>query len=539
MKYLIIGNGYIGKRMLEAWEDAVASRGRIESVADALREIDVAKPDVIINAAGITGKPNVDWCETNQHPTATANTTLPLLIAEAAQQRQVHFIHLGSGCIFYGPSPDPNGWKEHDATFPLAYYSRTKYAADLLLSSMPNTAIVRLRLPIDSIPSPKNLIDKLAGYKRVIDVANSVTIIEDLLAVIRQLAEKKATGIFHATNPGALRYKDLLTLYRQYVDPLHSCEWITEEELVTQGLAAKQRSSVVLQSTRLAEYGIHMPPIETVIQKVMVAYAEERKRLHSELHTLRQEKHLFIKSSKPREMKGIITAGGSGSRLAPLTNASNKHLLPVFDKPMVLYPLYTLLKAGVRQIMLTTGPEHAHAFVKLLGSGTKFGCQITYRIQDQAGGIAQAVGLARDFVGTDNCMVHLGDNIFEDSFEAHIKDFTEGAMTFYKHVSDPGQYGVVELNEHGQVLSIEEKPAQPKSNFAQLGAYIYDASVFDIVSSLKPSGRGEIEIAEVNSEYLKQGKLRAMEIKGRWFDAGTFRDLKRANEYFAEQAGIY
>jgi glucose-1-phosphate thymidylyltransferase len=189
--------------------------------------------------------------------------------------------------------------------------------------------------------------------------------------------------------------------------------------------------------------------------------------------------------------------------------------------------------------MLTTGPEHAHAFVKLLGSGSKFGCQITYRIQDQAGGIAQAVGLARDFVGTDNCMVHLGDNIFEDSFESHIKDFTDGAMTFYKHVSDPGQYGVVELNEQGHVISIEEKPAQPKSNFAQLGAYIYDANVFDIVSSLKPSGRGEIEIAEVNSEYLKQGKLRAMEIKGRWFDAGTFRDLKRANEYFAEQAGIY
>lgn len=539
MKYLIIGNGYIGTRILKTWEDAIPSHERIENIEDALREIDRVQPDVIINAGGVTGKPNVDWCETNQIATAKGNVLLPLILADAAQQRSIHLIQLGSGCIFYGQSPHPAGWREEDPTYPLAYYSKTKFAADLLLSQMPNVAIVRLRLPVDSIPSPKNLIDKLSAYKKVIDVSNSVTVLDDLLPVLRGIAEKRATGIFHAVNPGALRYRDLIKLYKELVDPLHSCEWIADDDLVQQGLAAKTRSSVTLQSTRLAELGLKMRPIEEAMKETMTAYANARKQMYKDVRDAKTPNTFFVHGIKPKELKGIITAGGSGSRLAPLTNASNKHLLPIFDKPMVMYPLMTLLSAGVKQIMLTTGPEHAHAFVKLFGSGSKYNCHITYRIQDQAGGIAQAVGMTKDFVGNDNCIVHLGDNIFEEPFDKHAATFHDGSLIFYKTVADAHQYGVVEVNENGQVLSIEEKPEKPKSNFAQLGLYFYDPTVFEIIESLKPSGRGELEISDVNSEYMRQGKLTAREIKGRWFDAGTFRDLKRANEYFAEQAGIY
>ena len=147
--------------------------------------------------------------------------------------------------------------------------------------------------------------------------------------------------------------------------------------------------------------------------------------------------------------------------------------------------------------------------------------------------------MTRDFVGTDNCVVHLGDNIFEENITPHLSAFGKGAMTFYKQVADPRQYGVVEVDAMGNVLSIEEKPVNPKSNFAQLGLYVYDPEVFDIISSLKPSSRGELEISEVNDEYRRRGNLVAKPINGRWFDTGTFQDLKRANEYFAEQAGIY
>lgn len=237
-------------------------------------------------------------------------------------------------------------------------------------------------------------------------------------------------------------------------------------------------------------------------------------------------------------MKGVITAGGSGTRLAPLTSITNKHLLPVYNKPMILYPLQTLLDSGIKQIMLITGPEYAHSFVKLLGSGAKYGCEITYRIQDQPGGIAQAVAMSREFVGDNNFVVHLGDNIFEESFADCVAAFSHGAVIFFKPVENPRQYGVVEVDDSGLVKSIEEKPEFPKSNFAQTGLYIYEPSAFDMLDRQKPSARGELEITDLNMEFLRRGELHAEPVHGRWFDAGTFQDLKRATEYFAHLEGL-
>jgi glucose-1-phosphate thymidylyltransferase len=533
MSIVIFGKGYLGKRLASAWPDAHLSDAQIDNPIAVRRVLREFKPIAVINAAGITGTPNVDWCESHQSETYHGNVIAPLILADTCKELGVHLIHLGSGCIFYGPSPTQGGWREEDPTTPVAYYSRTKYAADLLLGTLSNVTVARIRLPIDSAPSPKNLIDKLASYKQVIDVENSVTFVDDLIPALRVLADKKPQGIFHVVNPQPLKYRDLLSAYEKSVDPTHTNEWISEADLVAKGLAAKTRSSCVLNSDKLASLGIQLRPTSVALQETMQKYAQAKRNPQS---ASTPSVHF---APKKKELKGIITAGGSGTRLMPLTTITNKHLLPIYNKPMILYPLQTLLDAGVKQIMLTTGPEHAHAFVKLLGSGSKFGCHITYRIQDQAGGIAQAVGMAKDFVGDDHCVVHLGDNIFEENIAQHLADFRGGALNFYKEVANPSQYGVVEIDDSGNVLSIEEKPANPKSKFAQLGLYVYDSSVFDVITNLKPSARGELEIAEVNDEYRKLGKLKAKPINGRWFDTGTFQDLKRANEYFAEREGIY
>lgn len=244
-----------------------------------------------------------------------------------------------------------------------------------------------------------------------------------------------------------------------------------------------------------------------------------------------------ILAQPTHRMKGVILAGGKGTRLAPLTQVTNKHLLPIANKQMILYPLHTLLDAGIHDILLITGSEFAGQFMNLLGSGSAFNARLTYRIQDEAGGIAHALALAEEFVGTGHCTVILGDNIFDESFLPAISSFQEGAMTFYKAVKDPQRFGVVELDGWGRVLSIEEKPVHPKSSLAQVGLYVYDTQVFDIIRSLKPSGRGELEIADVNNAYVAKGKLEAKPVRGFWSDAGTFASLWHATEHFARKEG--
>ncbi|MDD5594089.1 MAG: sugar phosphate nucleotidyltransferase [Candidatus Margulisbacteria bacterium] len=230
-------------------------------------------------------------------------------------------------------------------------------------------------------------------------------------------------------------------------------------------------------------------------------------------------------------MKGIILAGGTGSRLFPLTKVTNKHLLPVGRKPMIYHPIEKLIEAGIEEILIVTGVDHMGDIVNLLGSGHEFGCRFTYKVQDQAGGIAQALGLAESFVDDDRMCVILGDNIFEDSLAPFAKNYAtqkNGARILIKEVADPHRFGVVEMKD-GKVTSIEEKPKKPKSNFAVVGIYFYDSAVFDIIKKLKPSGRGELEITEVNQAYLKQGGLAYDVMSGWWSDAGTFESLERAS----------
>ncbi len=272
-KVLIFGPGFLGTRLSETLPGAILSAARIDDAEQVAEALEMHQPDAVVNCAGKTGSPNVDWCETHQAETFRSNVIGPLVLAEECQKANAYLLHIGSGCIFYGPSPDPKGWKEDDFANPSATYSRSKYAADLALSMYPNVGIARLRMPIDSLPNPRNLITKLINYPKIVDVENSVTVVDDLIEVIRQLVEKRGTGIFHAVNPGVMRHRDLIALYDELVDPSHKNEWISNDDLVKQGLAVKGRSNCILQDTRLAALGITMRPIDVALRDAMQQYA--------------------------------------------------------------------------------------------------------------------------------------------------------------------------------------------------------------------------------------------------------------------------
>ena len=240
-------------------------------------------------------------------------------------------------------------------------------------------------------------------------------------------------------------------------------------------------------------------------------------------------------SEQRQKLKGMVLAGGTGSRLYPLTKVTNKHLLPVGRVPMIFHPLRRLLEAGIEEILIVTGTEHMEDVIGLLGSWRAIGAEFTYRVQDEAGGIAQAVGLGRTFAGADPVAVILGDNIFGASVSHSARAFMSqgpGARVVLAQVPDPSRFGVPELGpapDHA-LLGIQEKPAQPMSPFAVTGLYFYDSRVFDIIAALTPSGRGELEITDVNNTYLRWGQLEYDRLQGDWSDAGTFESLQRANE---------
>ncbi|MNW43893.1 Glucose-1-phosphate thymidylyltransferase [compost metagenome] len=231
-------------------------------------------------------------------------------------------------------------------------------------------------------------------------------------------------------------------------------------------------------------------------------------------------------------MKGIILAGGTGSRLFPLTKVTNKHLLPVGKYPMIFHSVYKLKQSGIHDILIITGKDHMGDVVNLLGSGGEMGVTFTYKVQDEAGGIAQALGLAEHFVGTDQVVVILGDNVFEDEISPFVQKFQQqktGAKILIQEVEDPKRFGVPEL-QGDRIASIEEKPQMPKSNFAVTGIYMYDHKVFEIVKTLKPSNRGELEITDVNNAYINRNELTYDILQGWWTDAGTHSSLARAND---------
>ncbi len=236
-------------------------------------------------------------------------------------------------------------------------------------------------------------------------------------------------------------------------------------------------------------------------------------------------------------MKGVILAGGKGLRLYPLTKVTNKHLLPVGREPMILNPIRKLIEAGVKDILIVTSTDHMGSIVNLLGSGTEYGCNFTYKVQEGANGIAHALSLAEDFVNNDKFVVILGDNITTSSLKPYVEKFEKqekGALVLLKKVEDPSRYGVAAIDEQ-HVIEIQEKPQHPKSNYAVIGYYMYGPQVFDIIRNLKPSDRGEYEITDVNNEYIRKEELIYDFLNGDWTDAGTFESLIYASQLLIEQ----
>ena len=234
-------------------------------------------------------------------------------------------------------------------------------------------------------------------------------------------------------------------------------------------------------------------------------------------------------------MKGIILAGGRATRLRPLTTITSKQLLPVYNKPMIYYPIETLIKAGIKEILIIIAPDYSGHFLNLLGDGHEFGAQFSYAVQKEPKGLADAFIIGADFIDNDNVTMILGDNIFDQDFSQEIQNFKSGAMVFARKVDDPERFGVVEFDQNMKAISIEEKPAQPKSNYAVVGLYTYDNKVVEIAKNLKPSDRGEIEITDINRTYLEKGELQVNIFDTLWEDAGTFDSLLHVSNVMAQK----
>lgn len=272
MKYLIFGkNGWLAQKFNDFLEGSEVSDVDITDLGAVRKELDEKKPEVVINAAGRTGRPNIDWCEEHKLETVAGNVTGPLNILQACEERKIYWVHLGSGCIFQGKGPDGKGFKETDEADPPSFYSWTKYWADSILKHFP-ILITRLRLPIDIELNPRNLIDKLVKYPQVIDNENSVTVIPDFLDAVKKLIDKKRIGIYHITNPGAIKPSEIMGLYKEIVDLKHQFKVISDEDLYKQKLATAKRSNCVLNTDKLEKEGIKLEPIKERIVEVMKEY---------------------------------------------------------------------------------------------------------------------------------------------------------------------------------------------------------------------------------------------------------------------------
>jgi len=272
MKYLIFGkNGWLAQKFNNLLEDSLISDVDITDLPAVRKELDEKKPKIVINAAGITGRPNIDWCEEHKLETIAGNVTGPLNILQACEERKIYWVHLGSGCVFQGNGSKGKGFREEDEANPPSFYSWTKYWTDSILKHF-LVLIIRLRMPVDNKPSSRNLIDKLTKYSQIIDSENSITVIPDLLEAAKKLIDKRKTGIYHLVNPGVIKPSEIMEFYKKEINPNHQFKVITDEDLYKKGLATARRSNCVLNSDKLQKEGIYLKPIKERIIEIIKEY---------------------------------------------------------------------------------------------------------------------------------------------------------------------------------------------------------------------------------------------------------------------------
>ncbi|MFA6536823.1 MAG: dTDP-4-dehydrorhamnose reductase [Patescibacteria group bacterium] len=577
MRILIIGaKGMLGNALakvfkseeheLTLWDKEEIDITVYEEVENKIKFL---QPELIINSAAFNA---VDEAERIFELAKAVNVDGPINIAKVAQQVGAVFVHYSSDYVFSGDKTD--GYREYDLPNPVSKYGESKFLGEEISEHNDASYLIRTsRLfgPAGNAQGAKKsfveIMLKLAKEKDSLDVVHdeksSPTYVVDLAEATKELimSGNYLPGIYHLTNAGACTWfefaqeiflqagrdlvlnpvsgaqfprpakrpassvllntkvknlrpwQEALTDFLKEIKEYKNLELrIKNEELRIQNLELKE------ENIKDSEFRIQNPELEKQDNEI-----------------LKEKKISFsIKINSEKSMKGILLSGGRGTRLYPLTRITSKQLLPVYNKPMIMYPLQTLLDAGIKNILIIVAPEYAGQYLHLLGSGKEFGAKFTYEIQDEPKGLPEAFIIGEKFIGEDNVALILGDNLFFDhNFSEDIKSFDKGGRIFAVDVPDPERFGVVEFDKEMKVVSIEEKPKEPKSHYAIPGVYIYDSRVCGIAKKIKPIWRPETDIVEVHKAYLQSGELDVRKIHGRWYDAGTFDSLLKASNIAA------
>ena len=526
MNVVILGSkGQLGRELLDIFDDGenmVIGYGRTElDITDyqALkRELHETIPELVVNAAAYA---NVDGAEENENDAFQTNEVGAANVAKLTHELDIPVVYVSTDFVFDGEHSQP--YKPDDAVRPINVYGRSKLAGEMVTrETNPKHFIVRTAWLYG--PGGKNFVETMlelsehrSSVEVVYDQVGSPTHTWDLAEAILALTKTQLYGTYHVVNSGSCSRDKFVEIMYSFAEKDTKVIPVTSDHFPTK--SKKPAYSVLDVTDTESVIGYSMRPWQDALRY----YIKRREKKTEEI-----EKRL---------MKGIILAGGAGTRLHPLTQVVSKQLLPVYDKPMIYYPLSTLMLAGIREILLISTPHDLPQFRKLLGNGSQWGISISYEEQPKPEGLAQAFHIGESFLEDSPACLILGDNIFYGHGMTNVlkesASLTNGAKVFGYFVRDPERYGVVEFDESGKAISLEEKPEIPKSHYAVPGLYFYGKDVVEMAKVLKPSERGELEITDLNRMYLDEGRLE-VSVLGRgvaWLDTGTNRSLMEAGQF--------